>query len=61
MLAGDVYICKALQLMNQPKIFICFGPYKVYLLVHWSVFCCREVLVSYAAEEYLLLQRSNLE
>jgi len=47
--------------MNQSKIFICFGPYERYILVQKSVFRCRGVLVSYAAEEYLLLQRSSLE
>ena len=55
MLAADVYICKALQLMNQHKMFIYYGPYEGYLLVQRSVFYCRGLLVSYAAEECLLL------
>jgi len=60
-LSADVYICKALQLMKQPKTFLRFGPYEGYRLVQRSVFFCGGVPVSYAAEEYLLLERSTLE
>jgi len=62
-LAADVYICKVLELMNQPKIFICFGPHEGTSTGTGteSVFRCSGVLVSYAAEEFLLLHRSTLE
>jgi len=52
--------------MNQPKVFICFGPYEGYILVQKSVFCCRGVssvtevylrVVISVTEKYLLLQR----